>query len=117
MALGRTILAFMIALSVAMLPAAGGMAVASTADVATMTDSSMADTAMMDCCPGSKMPFDKAAGNCCAMAACALKCFGFSGTTFSDLVFPPSKTTVEPSRVRQGFRSREGNPPFRPPRV
>ena len=69
MNVGRTIFALLIALSVAMLPAAGGVsaAVKSTemADMSGMDD--------MDCCPQKANPCDKAMDGCSSMATCALR--------------------------------------------
>ena len=68
MSFARTILAALIAISVAMVPATGGAAI-STKPV----EMSMADQADMPCCP----PDD-----CKGSIACALKCFNFVATMF-----------------------------------
>ena len=68
MAFARTILAALIAISVALVPATGGAAI-STKPV----EMSMADQADMPCCP----PDD-----CKGSIACALKCFNFVAAMF-----------------------------------
>ena len=60
MNIGRTILALLIALSVAMLPAAGGASVAVKSGDATEM-SAMED---MDCCPPKVNPCDKGMNDC-----------------------------------------------------
>jgi hypothetical protein len=84
MSIGRTIVALLIALSVAILPAAAsaGMTVKSpqAAGIYLTED-------MSDCCPHKVSPCEKAMDDCGAMAACALKCFSFLGTS-AVIVFP-----------------------------
>jgi hypothetical protein len=109
MSIIRTFFAVLIALSVAALPAVGGGAFASPSQDAAM--------ASMDDCPHhQRAPSDKAMDDCCAMAACALKCFNFSGFAVSDLVYPSRVATIEPPLVSEALRSHTGSPPFRPPR-
>ena len=109
MNLGRTILALLIALSVAMLPAAAGGLISND-----MTDmSAMGD----DCCPPKANPCDKAMGDCSSMAACALKCFSFSGSSYSIVAFPSIPASLSPPFESNSFRSQTSSPPFRPPRV
>ena len=65
MRIARTILALLIILSVAMLPASSGA----------LKTSDMTETAVMadmpDCCPGKINPCDKAMDECQSMATCA----------------------------------------------
>jgi hypothetical protein len=114
MCIGRTILALLIALSVAFLPAAGvaGGSVKSpeSADMSAMED-------MHDCCPPQANPCDKAMDCCGTMAGCALKCFSFAATASSIIVFPSISATMTASLVSHSFPSQMGSPPFRPPRV
>jgi hypothetical protein len=110
--LGRTILALLIALSVAVLPAAGaGAAVvpAQTGDMAATAD-------MPDCCPSKANPCDQSTGDCGSMAACALKCFGFSNVSLSIVAFPVVAASLSTWAEDHSFRSRPGSAPFRPPR-
>ena len=106
----RTILALLIALSVATLPTAGGVAL-----VAKSVDVPMSE--LMDDCDHPVMPCHKAMNDCQSMAACALKCFNFSGTSFSVLLFPLVLTERAPALTDGPFHSQTSSPPFRPPRV
>jgi hypothetical protein len=108
---GRIILALLIALSVAVLPAAGASVSFKSADMPDM--STMGD----DCCPPNADPCDKAMGDCCSMAACALKCFGFSDSPYSILAFPSLPASLNPPFESNSFRPQTDSPPFRPPRV
>ena len=113
MNIGRTILALLIALSVAVLPAAGvAGGIPKSTDVADM--SAMED---MDCCPHKYNPCDKGMDDCSSMATCALKCFSFNGTSFSNLVFPSLLASLNPPLWTNPFRSQTNSPPFRPPRA
>jgi hypothetical protein len=112
---GRTILVAVLALSVAMLPAAIGFAAGSkTMEVA-------ASETMPDCDHHHhKMPSDKTQkttddGAC--MAACAVACFGFTATEFSEIAFSsPLSTAPKFIRTSDNVSSQFGNLPFRPPR-
>jgi hypothetical protein len=121
MRVGRTILALLLALSVAMLPAAAGAGVSSkspeTADISD-TDMSTTDMSAMegDCCPHKANPCDQA-DDCATMAACALKCFSFAGAPWSVIVFPSSFAKLAAPFADKSFPSQTGSPPFRPPRV
>jgi len=106
----RLILTILIAVSVATLPIAGGVeAIAKTAH-ASMSES-------IDDCDHGVMPCHKATDDCQLMAACALKCFNFSGTSFSILSFPFILTDREPTFADGLSDPQTRSPPFRPPRV
>jgi len=119
MGIGRTILALLVALSVAMLPPAAGAGVSAKsphqADMSTTEDMSMPED-MHDCCPPTN-PCDHAMDNCGSMATCALKCFSFAGTSFSIVVFPSTFARMIAPLERNPFSSQMGTPPFRPPRA
>jgi hypothetical protein len=114
MSIGRTILALLIALSVAFLPAAGVAGVSAkspeSADLSAMED-------MHDCCPPQANPCDKAMDGCGTMAGCALKCFSFAGSSFSIMEFPSTFAKLIVPFGHNPFSSQAGTPPFRPPRV
>ena len=113
MNIGRNMLALLIALSVAMLPGAGGASVAvKSADATEM--SAMED---MDCCPHKVNPRDEGMNDCSSMATCALKYFSYSGTASSNIIFPSVITSLGPSFWNNPFHSQRGSPPFRPPRA
>jgi hypothetical protein len=106
----RIILAVLIAMSVATLPIAGGVAA-----IAKTADASM--SAPMDDCDHRVMPCHKGMADCQSMAACALKCFNFSGTSFSILSFPLVLTDRATAFADGPFHPQTSSPPFRPPRV
>ena len=111
---GRTVLALVIAFSVAILPAAGGAAIVMESAGMSVSE------AMPDCCEHHGIPCDKlpkAKDGCCSMAACALMCFNFSASSFSDLIFPPVVTEALPMLATNCLTSQMGSPPFRPPRA
>ncbi|MGH6826517.1 hypothetical protein [Methyloceanibacter sp.] len=110
MSIGRHILVTLIALSVALLPVAGGRALAMPHD-ASLTAS------QTDCCPGGK-PCEKKTDGCGSVAGCVLKCFNLTGAVAAQVaavLMPP--TLEKPDLVTQAFRSPAENPPLPPPRV
>jgi hypothetical protein len=109
---GRTTLTLLIALAVAMLPAAGGAGVKSPAPAGM---SAMED--MPDCCPQKADPCEKAMVDCAAMATCTLKCFSFVGAASSIIVFPSTFASMTIPFAANSFASQTGSPPFRPPRI
>ena len=117
MSIGRTILALLIALSVAMLPAAAGARISVKSTNVPGTSDMSAMEGMPDCCPHNANPCDKAMDDCASMATCALKCFSFAGTAFSSIVFPSTSAKMPASIAGDPFASQTGYPPFRPPRV
>jgi hypothetical protein len=103
----RTVLAALIAISVAMVPATGGAAI-STKSV----EMSMPDNADMPCCP------------CCndqdsskSSIACALKCVNFVGAVFPAMVVaqPYLVDAAPPSFVNDALRGHASRPPTHPP--
>ena len=111
--IGRAILAVVIALSVAILPATAGFAAGgNTAEVS-------ASALAPDCDHHHDIPNNttqKSKDGC--VAGCALKCFTTAVVSFSSLVFSSSPSVaVEPVRMESKVTSRIGNPPFRPPRA
>jgi hypothetical protein len=118
MKIGRTILILLVALSVAMLPAAAGLniAVKSTdvAETAATTDQAeMAAMEDMDCCPHKA----KLCDDCSFMATCPLTHLGFFATLASEIIFPSVVASLSPLPGANAFHPQEGSPPFRPPRV
>ena len=110
MSTGRHILIALIALAVALLPMAGGMALAMPHDASLTAPHS-------DCCPNGK-PCEKKTDGCGSVAGCVLKCFNLTGAVaapFADTVTP--STLEKPALVAQAFRSPAENPPLPPPRV
>ena len=114
MTLARTILTFLIAASVASLPAAGAGAFKSQSQEPTEMSAS---EPTHDCCPPAANPCDKAMGDCGSMAACALKCFSFAGGMSSPLDYPAMLVGLMPLFESGAFHPQTGSPPFRPPRI
>ena len=112
MNVGRTILALLIGLSVAMLPAAGGAGIKSPAPAGMSLMEGMPD-----CCPDKASPCEKAMDHCASMATCALKCFSFVATASSIIVFPSTFASMTIPLAANPFASQTGSPPFRPPRI
>lgn len=104
----RTLLALVLGLSVAMLPAAAGF-LSAPALAATHV------SATHDCCDEPAAPCETTMDQCQSMATCALKCFSFAGTALPSLAAPfVMKSVSLPSTdVAYGLI---GHPPFRPPR-
>ena len=103
MSFARTILATLIAISVAMVPATGGAAI-STKPV----EMSMADQADMPCCP----PDD-----CKGSIACALKCFNFVATIFPATTLLPHGADGPPQSFAGGTLHGYVSPPTYPPPI
>ena len=114
MACARTIFAFLIAVSVAMLPTAGAAAFKmQPQDAPEMS----ASEPMHDCCPPDANPCDKAVGDCASMAACASTCCGYVSEAATPLVYPPMPADALPLLSSGTWPSQLGSPPFRPPRA
>ena len=107
----RTILALVTALSVAVLPAAGGAVVNAKSYDAEM----IAAGSMDDCCPNNLC--DNVAHECGSMAICALHCFNFVGRESSPLVYPRSVRQFVPILESVDLCTQAASPPFRPPRA
>ena len=111
---GRTILAIVVALSIAILPVAAAFATAGK----TVEPSISVTTP--DCDhhhdrPSGKIP--KNAGGCDSMADCAFKCFTTTAVSFSSVVFFPAPyTALEHVAISDDISPHTGSLPFRPPR-
>ena len=115
MRIGRTILALLIAVSVAMMPAAAGAGIGAKSPPAEISAADM-PAVEGNCCPHKANPCDRA-DDCGTMATCALKCFSFAGTSLSTIVFPSKFAKIAVPFAGDSFLSQTGRPPFRPPRV
>jgi hypothetical protein len=117
MNVARAILAFLIAVSLAALPAAGhaGIAVKHMQE-STMDHMAAEDMSAMDSCPHKTDTSQKAIDDCAAMAGCVL-CTGFLGAAPASVNFPPLLSTRAFSSPSDPLPSQAGSPPFRPPRV
>jgi hypothetical protein len=114
-AIGKAILALVVALSVATLPATAGFAANNRAMDAT------ASVAMPDCEHHHHAPAPQkqnSADDSACVTACTLSCFGFTATGVSAIAFsPPASTALKPVHASNILASRMGSPPFRPPRA
>ena len=107
-------MAFVIALSVAMLPATGATAVsAKSAEMAHSADMSMA---MDDCCPDHAKPCE-GGDQCQSMASCVYQSFSIANVAFSQFAYPPAPGHPFPALAEQAVPLHAGSLPFRPPRV
>ena len=113
MALARTMLAFLVAVSVALLPVPGKSAFVWQPQELTAT--TMAEP-MDGCCPHPAQPCDKGPAGCAGMVACALNCPGYISAVSSSLVYAPLISGVMPFFESGAFYPEATSPPFRPPR-
>ena len=112
--IGKAILATIIALSIAILPATAGFAAASKA-VQTSLSATVPDCDHHRSLPSAPTP--KSRDGCDSMAGCALKCFTTTVVGFSSVaVITSASTALEHSRASDQIASSIGSPPFRPPR-
>jgi hypothetical protein len=131
MCIGRTILTFLVALSLAMLPMArafvlaGDEAIASEAVVASehhdcdhkaMTPDFVVASAH-ECCDHIAVPVDHAMKGCSTSADCIAKCFGHYAVLLPQEAIPSAIGGAERHFVSKPFYSRTASPPFRPPRA
>jgi hypothetical protein len=129
MRIGRTILAFLLALSLAMLPMArafiapGKEAMASEIVAASAHDGSEQEAMASDvvvaladeCCDFEAL--DHRMKGCPASADCIVKCSSLYAVLFSEEAIPSAIGGTEAYFVKKPFYSRTASPPFRPPRV
>ena len=131
MRIGRTILTFLVALSLALLPMAGAFAVSSdepmVSDVVVASAHDCCDHGSMgseavvasahDCCDHASMPADHVMKDCHASAGCAAKCFSVVALVFSGETIPSPIGGTQSHFVSNPIHSQTGSPPYRPPRV
>jgi hypothetical protein len=131
MRIGRTILAYLVATSLAMLPMAGAFAVPSDepiisdvvagsahegCDHQSIASEDVVVASAHDCCHQS-MPAGHLMKECHASAGCTAKWFSFVALVFSGLAVPSPIGGTESRFVSNPFHSETASPPFRPPRV
>ena len=111
----RVVLACLVALSVAILPAMSLTAVsAKSAEIIASADMS---AAMDDCCPNHAKPCDQNADQCQSMAFCTHQTFSILNVAFSQFVYPSVVGDLLSTFAEQDAPLYSGCPPFRPPRV
>jgi hypothetical protein len=113
MRIGRTILAFLVALSLALLPMAGAFAVPGDEPMA----SDVVDASAHDCCDHESTPADHVMKECQASAGCTAKCFNFYALVFSGVTILSPIGGTESHFVSNPFYSHTASPPYRPPRA
>src|SRR5262249_25912800 len=129
MRIRRTILAFLVATSLAMRPMAGAFAVPS--DEPTMSDvaapahegcdhqsiaSEVVGASAHDCCDHA-MPADHMMNECHGFAGCTAKCFSVVALVFSEVAIASPTGGTESSFASNPFCSQTASPPYRPPRA
>ena len=122
-------LAFLIALSLAMLPmarafVASGDEVAASGVIAASAHDGCAHEAMAsdvvissahECCHHDAVPSDHAMKVC--SPDCVAKCSGLYAVLFSEQALPSAISGTGSHFVSKSFHSRTTSPPFRPPRA
>lgn len=121
MRFARTITAFVIALSVAMLPVAGSASiVAKPTEMAASVEKAAGaemSAAMDDCCPDHAKACDQQGDQCQSMAVCTLQLVSLANVAVSGLKYPALPEISLPILSDQVVPLHSGSPPFRPPRV
>jgi hypothetical protein len=115
----RTILAVVVAVSVAVLPATAGTLPVAKASESQATEVALSAAMPVDCdhhAPARDRG-SKAADDCAAMAACAASCFNYAGTVVPEVALVPTASRLQPVAATDLVVSKIGTPPFRPPRV
>jgi hypothetical protein len=131
MRIGRTLLAFLAALSLALLPMAGAFALPS--DEPTVSDTviasadhhcdheSMASEGVVasahDCCDHQSIPADHLMKECHGSAGCTAKCFSVVALVFSSIEISLPTGGTESHFGSNPFCSQTASPPYRPPRA
>jgi hypothetical protein len=131
MRIRRTILAFLVALSLALLPMASAFALPS--DEPTVSDvviasadhrcdhesiaSEVVVASSHDCCDHQSIPADHVMKECLASAGCTAKCCSFVALVFSGVTIPSPIGGTESHFVSNPIHSHTASPPYRPPRA
>jgi len=128
MRFARTITAFAVALSLAMLPAAGATTAVAKPAATSVSDhgatssemsAAMPDrtAAMDDCCPDHAKPCDQGSDQCPSMASCAQASISMADAAVSAFSYSLVPEELVPLLIDQGTPLHGSSPPERPPRV
>ena len=121
MSMARTILALLVALSVAVTPAVAGSLLSSKASEASVAVIGPLEAMPADCNHhhhSGQAPHDsKPANDRAAMAACAAACAKYVGTVAAAITPMRTASTPLPVATAGLVLVKLGSPPFRPPRV
>lgn len=112
MRVGRTIAAFLVALSLAMLPLSHAVAMAS--DETGTAHEIVAS--QHHHCDHDQMPIN-GMKDIQASADCAAKCSNVYAVVVFSAMIPPPPGGMESSFISNPFDSRPASPPYRPPRI
>jgi hypothetical protein len=115
----RTILAVLLAVSVAALPAAAG-AIAAAGTKGDARAATAQAAAMPADCAHHHAPADrgqKGMDDGASPAACAVHCFNFAGTVVPGVIMLPKASQLPPLGTAGRIASNIAAPPFRPPRI
>lgn len=113
MRIARTILTFLVTLSLAVVPVGGGFAV-DTDELAAANE--VVASSSHDCCDEGT-PAGPMMKECQASAGCAAKCFNIYALEFSEAMLPSPIGGTKLFFASDPIYSRTTSPPFRPPRV
>jgi hypothetical protein len=115
----RTILAVVLAVSVAVMPAAAGALAAAgatpDASAATLHSAAMPDDCAHHHAPGD--PDSKSTDHGAALAGCVVHCFTYAGTVVPGIALTPKASPLQPLFDTGRVAANIAAPPFRPPRV
>jgi hypothetical protein len=115
----RTIMAVLLAVSVAAMPAAAS-ALAAAGTTGDASAAAAQSAAMPADCAHHHAPADrgqKGPDDGAATAACAVHCFTYAGTSVPGIVMAPLVPQSRPLLSETRIASNIAAPPFRPPRV
>lgn len=116
MRLARTIVAVVIAMSVAMLPTAGPASISAKSSHELTVSADMA-MAMDDCCPDHSKPCNQGGDQCQSMASCVHHTFSFLELAVSHIAYSLVLGDELIALVDQAVPLHAAGAPFRPPRV
>jgi hypothetical protein len=116
MLIGRTIVAVILAVAVALLPASGG-SVFATQIAAQQQEPAVAASAAHDADQAVPCDQGRTVDDCASLSVCALKCFGYTGTRLPNLTASFAAIRLGRALTADKVNSRGGIPPFRPPRA
>jgi hypothetical protein len=112
----RIIIAALIGLSVAMLPAASSFAMGGAAAAEISASHTIPDCDHHRSAPNG--PTENTADDCPCLAACAFNSINLTTPGVHGVVFPaPASAALKPARASIPYSSLTSIPPFRPPRI
>jgi hypothetical protein len=113
MRIGRTILTFLVTLSLSMAPLAGVFAMPQDEPAA----SEVVVASAHDCCDPADMPSSPMTTECQASAGCIAKCFGLYALELSGATLAAPLGETKSYAASDPVHARATSPPFRPPRA